>query len=350
MTLDLDNLFDDTDFNQLAANTEDIDLEGIDFQKDAEQKNKKTKPKQKEIFSEEDSEDDNTIDNDDSSDEEEDQEDELEEDDEDTKYFKKNIVKEKFYQDFVKKEVENQIKEYEEDFLNGLDEDAKDFFEFKKLGGSLKDFLESRNKIGELVSKTDDSNSQKEFLINYYKNKGVDVNIISKSIENLTQDELIKHYESAYNEYEVNYNVNRAELLRQQKEQNEVLIKQQEQNNLKLKDQLSKTEKIFGKSLDSKAKNDFYNYVTRVDKVTQTTKLQEDLMNLFEKKDENFVKFLYMLKNNFSVAGLEKDISSKVVGDIKTKIKQHRKDTNIGGSKKYIDDNNNMQDLANMLD
>lgn len=271
-----------------------------------------------------------------------------EDDDEDTKFFKKNIVKEEFFQNFLKEKVAEEIKEYEQTFLEGLDDDAKAFFEFKRNGGTLTEFLNERSKVGEVVEKSTDKENQKAFLTQYFELKGLPKSAIS-SIETLNEVDLIKAYEEAYADYSTIVAQQRQALVEAKAQEANERERMKQENNLKLKNKLKETETLYGISLDTKLKNDMYNFNTKVDPKTNMTPLQSKLVDIFQSGDDRMIKLAYLLSKDLSLDTISKTLGSQVASDTKNKIKEYRKNSGSKTGKKTQTNYASLEALASKL-
>lgn len=249
--------------------------------------------------------------------------------------FTKEVLEEPLVQNLIEEQVETRIKDVEENFLSDLDDEAKMFFEFKKAGGSTKEFL---SLIGntDKVKIVEDTAVAKTFLNDYLQTKGINSKVVSTAIENMSEEELMETYKSSVNEYNINVETNVQNLVQQQKQKEEESRKANEENVRAITDYFTKTTVIAGKKLPLNARKELVNDLTRTNS-NGLSNFQTKLMEIVNAKDERLAALAYLLKKDMKLDDILKSSTTKATGDIKKKLSEYRKSSPAKNSKKKVD-------------
>lgn len=239
----------------------------------------------------------------------------------------------------VTKTIKNGIEAYK----NSKPEDAQKFLEFVDNGGNPADF--HKYYYGE-ASFSDynvegDEEAQKYVISEALKLEGFTPEEIEDEINDIVDLNKLEKKAATY--------LNK--LKKVEKEQKEALLeaqksyaKQQETQRVQewkeFKDGLYNKETLGGFKVNSKMKDDIWNYMTKpVDKKTGETQYQKDSK---ENEDARYM-FAYLLKNKWDIKALERQVETKQVSKLRDKLTNYTDTRNKNKAAKTqfeLEDNN----------
>lgn len=223
----------------------------------------------------------------------------------------------------LKKIVEKTAIKMNDEWKNSYDEDTKKYLEFIENGGKPSDF----HKYYYNDSSFQDFNIDNEDNQKHAIREGLRLSGWEDDAE--IEDEIALYEDAGKLQSKAKAHLSR--LQKAEKENKDMLLEVQknyakEQDTIRKKEWdefrkgLMDSETISGFVFNKKTKDDLWDYMTSVNKKTGTTKYQDD-----SKEKGNQVKYMfaYLLKNNWDVSTLTKDIKNKVVGDVKKKLSNY---------------------------
>ena len=239
------------------------------------------------------------------------------------------ITEDKFVE-LQQQEIEKRVENSLNNFVSDLDDDAKAFIQFKKQGGSTKQFfdiLKTQPAPDELDIENEESVSK--FMIDYYiTNDEMDIEDAKERVEWLKEKEKLVDYAQKYHQ----------KVISKKKEQEQQLIKQQEEAKKLQKEQvevykqdlnkfITDTKEFKGIVLDDTKKKEIYNAITKPTVKTEIgymTPLQVALNKIQENK-EALVLLTNWALNDFSTDMFKVAFEKKVTRDTKNKLSRTKK-------------------------
>ena len=223
-------------------------------------------------------------------------------------------------------EVEEKIK----DWVSDLDDDAKQFIKFKREGGNTADFFNfhSKNKEFDVSGDIDDEDYQDYIIRNKLKKDDWDDDVIEDTLRTLSDNgQKYKQAEKFLGKLQKEEEVKKESLFKDL-EQKKVYEKQQEAAfNTNLKNVIKETNEINGFRFETRDKEDLYNFlVVQKHKTSSTTGITDFQKSLSEAlNDINKVLMIAkLLKNDFNMSDIEKNIKNKSVKEIKSNLEQRK--------------------------
>ena len=223
-------------------------------------------------------------------------------------------------------EVNARVEEALEGFMEELDDDGKAFLKFKKEGGKTEDFFKVVEKKSSLPTGDIEDESYQKKLVEYY----------SKVYEGLEDGGKLKRYAERYEtklkkavEAEEKEAIKRQEQLRKQQEETDKKFVET------LKSTLEETDKIKDFPITKKDKKDLVNYLTKpavkVGKNRFLTGFQADMQEV-TKDYEKLILLAKIIKDDFDISDIEREVTTKKVKDLKDKLERNKKNPKIKGS------------------
>ena len=219
-----------------------------------------------------------------------------------------------------------------EDYENNFDEEGKKILEILRSGGSIEDYIASKNQVDFSSVPLHDSEgnpitqNQIYLLEDLYKMEGYEKDEIAEKIDVLTKAGLL----------EKEANIARKKLSSWQKEQEQVQEKQKlEENRIRVeaekkeaeefKNQVLNLDEVAGFKIDKKQAEKLYDYITKpIDKEGNTQFKKDDTF-------ENRMLYAYFAMIGFDKEQLSKEIRTKQAINFKKKLSNY-KDSNASPS------------------
>jgi hypothetical protein len=212
------------------------------------------------------------------------------------------------FQEMIEKTVEKKIADYKDSFQNPT---SKQFLEYIENGGDPSQFIQATSgidysKIDE-EGVSDDIDSQKQILRNWYSDQGEDPQDAEDMIQAFEDSgHLEKRSLTGLKKLKKKQEAAKEELVEKQKVQAQSRRDDNQKILTKLKDDIDSSDDIGGFPVNKKQKNDFYDYITKVNPKTGKTGLMADSS---DEKNQMLMSYLYFNKFNFSK--LEKKAKTK---------------------------------------
>lgn len=226
--------------------------------------------------------------------------------------------------DGLKKIWQKGVEKRHDDYVKSFDEDTQKYLEFVENGGRPSDF----HKYYYNDSSFEDFNIDSEENQKYIIKEGLRLSGVEDEAE--IEDE-VALFEDA-GKLEPKAKAYLARLIKVEKENKALLVESQkkyakEQEDIKkaewksFKDGLFEKEEISGFKFNKKMKDDLWEYMTKpLDKKTGITQYQKDSQ---DKGAEARYMFAYLLKNNWDVTSLSKEVKNKVVHNLKKNLSNY---------------------------
>lgn len=216
-----------------------------------------------------------------------------------------------------------------------LDQDARDFINFKLKGGNTKDFFNSMRQTSEIPKgDIDDEDYQDEVIRFQLAKEGWDSDEIEDRLEYLTssgkKQKLAEKYEEKVRAFE------ESEKERLQKEienKKELAKKNEEEFKEGLKNTISTKSEFFGFKFSDNDKRKVLDFLTKKDQKVGNnfvTGFQRKLPEVFKDMDK-MILFAKLVESDFDMKDFEKQIKTKETKKLRTNIEQ-RKTTKSSGS------------------
>lgn len=219
--------------------------------------------------------------------------------------------------------IQNEIKKGIEKYKNDLDPLAQEFIEYVDKGGNPQNFVKATSDVD--FSKIDvkmidgKENLQKQLVAELMRREGFDQDEISSDIQDFIDGGLIaKRANRALSKLKQLQTKDRQTLLSDQ----EQVSKQKEEDHqtflTSLKDDIETRDEIAGFGVTPKAKKDFYNYITKVDRKTGKTRLVSDS----EADKDSQLKMAWLYYNKFDFTKVEKKARTKATSSLKANLER----------------------------
>lgn len=227
----------------------------------------------------------------------------------------KVIETEEDLKEVVSKTINKGIEEYK----SSHPEEVQKFIEFVDNGGNPRDFHRLYYEEASWKDADLENESHQEQIIRAtYERTGMDKDDIESQIQDLKDlgklDTLAKKMLPKLIAEE---DRDKESLLEAQKEYQRRQAEQAKKAWDDFKDNLYKKEEVNGFKLTNKVKDDLWNFMTKVDKKTGKTALQQHN----ETNQDAQVLYAYLAMNNWDITKLEKQVKTKVVSDLSKKLK-----------------------------
>jgi acyl transferase domain-containing protein len=212
------------------------------------------------------------------------------------------------FQQMIEKTVEKKIADYKDSFQNPT---SKQFLEFIENGGDPSQFIQATSGVDyakiDPEGVSDDIDSQKQILRNWYADQGEDPQDAEDMIQAFEDSgHLEKRSLTGLKKLQRKQEAAKEELIEQQKVQAATRREDNQKILTKLKTDIDSSDDIGGFPVNKKQKGDFYDYITKVNPKTGKTGLMEDSS---DEKNQMLMSYLYFNKFNFSK--LEKKAKTK---------------------------------------
>jgi hypothetical protein len=220
----------------------------------------------------------------------------------------------------IDKTVDEKVKEYKE----SLPEVAKNFIDFVQAGGDPQHYVDSRTTIDynriSVDKLADNAAAQKEIVYNLLVKEGYEPDEISEEIADYEDGGLLANKaKRALGKLQKFQAQEQSQMIEKQKQEAEA---QKEQYNTflsDLKQDIDTRDDIAGFEFSNKKqRNEFYNYITKVDRKTGKTQLQADN----EADSEAQLKMAWLYFNKFNFSKVEKKAKTKATSDLKAKLQK----------------------------
>lgn len=232
----------------------------------------------------------------------------------------------------IDSEIQTRSDEYIESFIEDLqsDEDAAAFIRFKKNGGDTKEFLRVYGLDAEVPElDSDDEDSSSDFIKYYYKNiEKLSYDDVEEKLEWYKEKNKLKeHSEKLKQKIDTYQQKEKEELIRKQAEQ----IKSIEENNKKfitsIKDTVSKVDNVKDFKITQTDKKELVDFITKptikVGKDNYITPFSNALKTIMASEDRSkLILIAKLLKNDFDITDIVKEVNTKVVKETKTKLSE----------------------------
>ena len=212
------------------------------------------------------------------------------------------------FQKMIEKTVEDRVAKYKDSFQ---DPTAKQFLEFIENGGDASQFIQATtgldySKVNE-EAVSDDIDAQKQILRNWYADQGESPEDAEDMIQAFEDSgHLEKRSLAGLKKLQKKQESAKQELVETQKKQAETRREDNQRILTKLKEDIDSSTDIGGFPVSKKQKNEFYDYITKVDPKTGKTGLMTDSS---DEKNQMLMSYLYFNKFNFEK--LEKKAKTK---------------------------------------
>tara|TARA_R110002050_G_scaffold116946_1_gene233601 strand:- start:26213 stop:27391 length:1179 start_codon:yes stop_codon:yes gene_type:complete len=245
-----------------------------------------------------------------------------------------NFLKEEGIVDFEEEEfddseegfqtlIQNEIKKGIEKYKTDLDPLAQEFIEYVDKGGNPQDFVKATSDVD--FSKIDDKmidgkeNLQKQLVAELMRRDGFTQEEISADIQDFVDGGLIaKRATRALSKLKQMQTKDRQNLLRDQDDKSKQKAKDHQEFLVSLKEDIDTREEIAGFGISKKAKKDFYNYITEVDRKTGKTRLVSDS----EADKDSQLKMAWLYYNKFNFSKIEKKARTKATSSLKANLER----------------------------
>jgi hypothetical protein len=220
----------------------------------------------------------------------------------------------------IDKTVDEKVKEYKE----SLPEVAKNFIDFVQAGGDPQHYVDSRTTIDYnriAVDKlAENETAQREIVYNLLVKEGYEPDEISEEIADYEDGGLLANKaKRALGKLQKIQAQEQSQMIEKQKQEADA---QKEQYNTflsDLKQDIDTRDDIAGFEFSNKKqRNEFYNYITKVDRKSGKTQLQTDN----EADSEAQLKMAWLYFNKFNFSKVEKKAKTKATSDLKAKLQK----------------------------
>lgn len=220
----------------------------------------------------------------------------------------------------IDKTVDEKVKEYKE----SLPEVAKNFIDFVQAGGDPQHYVDSRTTIDynriSVDKLAENETAQREIVYNLLVKEGYEPDEISEEIADYEDGGLLANKaKRALGKLQKFQAQEQSQMIEKQKQEAEA---QKEQYNTflsDLKQDIDTRDDIAGFEFSNKKqRNEFYNYITKVDRKSGKTQLQTDN----EADSEAQLKMAWLYFNKFNFSKVEKKAKTKATSDLKAKLQK----------------------------
>jgi len=219
--------------------------------------------------------------------------------------------------------IQNEIKKGIEKYKTDLDPLAQEFIEYVDKGGDPQHFVKATSDVD--FSKIDikmvdgKENLQKQLVAELMRREGFNQEDIASDIQDFVDGGLIaKRANRALSKLKQMQTKERQNLLRDQEKAAEQREADKESFLTNLKEDINSREEIAGFNVSNKAKKDFYNYITKVDRKTGKTKLVSDS----EADKDSQLKMAWLYYNKFDFSKIEKKARTKATSSLKANLER----------------------------
>ncbi len=239
----------------------------------------------------------------------------------------------------LKQAIQDHLTKEKETFEASIGEEEKELLEFIRNGGSVKDFIESKDVIDYEDLDLTDERTQFNLLIEHFESMGyseeeaLDSAKLASETGTLEKQALIAQKKLI--SLSKKTSEQQLETLKKAKEARELeLVKQQED----YKKTILSTRSLKGFELKEAEAKQLYEFITKPVDKSGATALQKT------NTEENKLAYAWLLMKGFNLDKLQKQAETKVVNKIKTSIGSHRdslaktKTTNIQQEEKESND------------
>ena len=205
-----------------------------------------------------------------------------------------------------------------------MPEVAKNFIDFVQAGGDPQHYVDSRTTIDYNRISTDkladNAAAQKEIVYNLLVKEGYEPDEISEEIADYEDGGLLANKaKRALGKLQKFQAQEQSQMIEKQKQEADA---QKEQYNTflsDLKQDIDTRDDIAGFEFSNKKqRNEFYNYITKVDRKSGKTQLQTDN----EADSEAQLKMAWLYFNKFNFSKVEKKAKTKATSDLKAKLQK----------------------------
>lgn len=220
----------------------------------------------------------------------------------------------------IDKTVEEKVKAYKD----SLPEVAKNFIDFVQAGGDPQHYVDSRTSIDynriSAEKLADNIAAQKEIVYNLLVKEGYEPDEISEEIADYEDGGVLANKaKRALGKLQRYQAKEQSEMIERQKQEAEAQREQYNQFLDDLKKDIDTRDDIAGFEFSNKKqRNDFYNYITKVDRKSGKTQLQLDN----EADPEAQLKMAWLYFNKFNFSKVEKKAKTKATSDLKAKLQK----------------------------
>jgi hypothetical protein len=232
----------------------------------------------------------------------------------------------------IDKTVNEKVNEYKD----SLPEVAKNFVDYVKAGGDPQHFVDAYAKIDYTRIDPDalstNEAAQREIVYNQLAKEGYNADEIAEEIEDFIDGGILeKKAKRALSKMVQYQEKEQKEVLERQKAEAAAYQEQQEKFMADLKEDILKRDDIAGFEFSGKKQKDnFYDYITKIDRKTGKTQLQLDN----ESDPEAQLKMAWFYFNKFNFSKVEKKAKTKAVSDLKSKLQKATDSSNKLKSKR----------------
>lgn len=243
-------------------------------------------------------------------------------------------------EDDLRGAIQNEIKSGVENYISSKSEDVQQFLEFVDAGGNPRDFhqLYYESRSWSDIDPSKESNQElivrEALALSGWDEEDIEAEITDKK----DLGKLGPLAEKFHKKLVSSETQNKQALIEAQKELNRKHQEEVQKQWTEFKDNFYNMEDLNGFKLNSKMKDDLWNFMSKPDRKTGKTGLQ--LHNETNTKAQYL--YAYLAYNNWDITKLEKQVKNKVVSELADKLKK----TSTGDSRNKISKgtNNNLND------
>lgn len=243
-------------------------------------------------------------------------------------------------EDDLRGAIQNEIKSGVENYISSKPEDVQRFLEFVDAGGNPRDFhqLYYESRSWSDIDPSKESNQElivrEALALSGWDEEDIEAEITDKKDLGKLES-LAEKFHKKLISAEVQ---NKQALIEAQKELDRKHQEEVKKQWTEFKDNFYNMEDLNGFKLNSKMKDDLWNFMSKPDRKTGKTGLQ--LHNETNTKAQYL--YAYLAYNNWDITKLEKQVKNKVVSELADKLKK----TSTGDSRNKISKgtNNNLND------
>lgn len=228
---------------------------------------------------------------------------------------------EKYDEEGLTELVQYNINKGIEDYKNSKNETAKQLIEFLDNGGKVEDFIQVYSGTDydsvDVEKLTKDESLQKSIIVDLLKNQGYSPEEINQELVDYIDGGILTNKaKRALTKLQSIQEEQKANLVELQKQQQKELEKQEREFFEGLKTTINSQEELLGFKLTNKEKEDFYQYITKVDKKTGKTSLQKDI----EADKDAQLKQAWMMYKKFDVSSIKEQAKKTAVVTLAQKL------------------------------
>ena len=251
--------------------------------------------------------------------------------------------------------VDSKLEKKTEEFVENLPDVLKQMVTYHKSGGNVDEYIDhliktKQSSVGDNLDLSKVSN-QERVVAEYLKKQGLDSNDIENDIENLklVDGQLEKRAKLYYDKLSKELADQKALILEEQKRQVEL-----EQSNIReikaqIANHISDKDSIEGLKLSQVDRRYLPSYITErtvsLQDGSSITQMERDLYKVFQDPEKTSLLAL-LLKKGLNIEEIRKHVTTEVTEDVKSKIRNSKKEASVRSSNRY----NNSNSSKSILD